>query len=1255
MGYAAPQFQSDGRIIHGDYQLVMRPSGVLNLMDAEGRSYDFFLPMGYPDRPGRLDPGQLKDAKVTVDEETRTTTFSALVEPEKGTPFPIRYAMHLADNGKVRVTLKADVKGPFEKHFRLGNRLHVTRDVVSGGNVSMDGQVFPIDPAPSEKQTRLGTVRQRPVVLNEGMPEKRLAILPVTDVQIVASIVSNASYRPPFLDVNFEMKGNTLAYDLELPEVVAKPKSEHTYAGIDFWALDRLPMPQYGASRNLVQNPGFEAGFNYWRLNSYGDMSGEPKFDSYYRISSEGPRSGSHVLALRGEPGQSPAQVSSFAIPVEKGREYTLSFYARADQPGVELGVSAQGFFDTAGRVLHRNAKLGKEWQRFSYTFKAPHHVLSVGFGNHNPALESEIFVDDVQLEHAATASEYTTKALLSSIVTDARGNLWQPGGDPNARVEFSGAPGAKGRVRLTQTDFFGKETDRGSLEFTLDDKGRAALTLPWAADLPLGLYVIKSDVQTDDGFSGTDYGRLTVMRFLSNTHKHKNIFNSPFNWRYPEWKRDLEFYKRLGIGSSMLHDPAPHRYHEIMKENGILFFSSIYDGGHGFKEMGWHQKDGQFDLSDEQLAKIEELSYRKAKEYPEIRYWKFFNEPHVSDFLAHQEMFPKMQKAILAAQRGILRATPEAVFVASDPANMFVNSGMAFVDKQLAAAKGVRLFDIAAIHPYRARPEEPDRDKDTATFLGILDRHGFKGEVWFTEGIYHQNYVIPLWELNTHQGCSSDHYRAGAASYGLGWGEKMAAAYAARSWLVSLKYGDRVKMDVDWGFWNHSRSDLDNTPCALAFASNTLGNILGNADFRQDLQLGYGVRCYVFENEKKQPVAVIWYANLDCDKGRAEGPSLDVAALNAAMRDLPYADFVGNTHVLGDTLKLSPFPIFLTGPEGGLAEFTDKLGQAALVGGKGQLHAWLRLESKEEIQVVVENTLNRKVAGTYRLLRGEDVLASGDLEIGPMAEWTRAFPGNLKSNTLNQTEVILEITPSQGDPARFDLRGSWMLWPQCAESPTMDGSFKGWEKAFRMPIFNKVEFAPHDARQRALSPDMNPFPWKGEADLSATLYATWDAANLYLAVEVMDEITHAAESPQRGWAGDGLQLYFDGWADAAGQRAGDYDGNDQSFIVWPKPPEATVFRDVAPERQLAFLDQGIVQDARAAAVKTADGRLAYFVTLPLRDIQPVKLEALQKFGFAVLVNEHDGDYRKRSLTVTPEKTEPYRNPHLYPTVLLTP
>ena len=85
-------------------------------------------------------------------------------------------------------------------------------------------------------------------------------------------------------------------------------------------------MPEYHQSRNLVQNPGFEAGFNYWQWQAH-SFRDEPI--NFCDISTENPQGGKRSLALRS--GMFPAGVASFVLPVEIDQDYTVSFYARGE------------------------------------------------------------------------------------------------------------------------------------------------------------------------------------------------------------------------------------------------------------------------------------------------------------------------------------------------------------------------------------------------------------------------------------------------------------------------------------------------------------------------------------------------------------------------------------------------------------------------------------------------------------------------------------------------------------------------------------------------------------------------------------------------------------------------------------------------------------------------------------------------------------------------------------------------------------
>lgn len=52
-------------------------------------------------------------------------------------------------------------------------------------------------------------------------------------------------------------------------------KTADTFAGINFWKNDRLHIPDFAASKNLLQNPSFEEGLHYYKeFQTWGDWPG---------------------------------------------------------------------------------------------------------------------------------------------------------------------------------------------------------------------------------------------------------------------------------------------------------------------------------------------------------------------------------------------------------------------------------------------------------------------------------------------------------------------------------------------------------------------------------------------------------------------------------------------------------------------------------------------------------------------------------------------------------------------------------------------------------------------------------------------------------------------------------------------------------------------------------------------------------------------------------------------------------------------
>ncbi|MFA7235552.1 MAG: sugar-binding protein [Phycisphaeraceae bacterium] len=1292
------RFLSDGTVIRGQTRLVMRRQGTIDVIDEEGEVYTLFLSLGYKDAPKIWrTASHLENMKIKVDPQTQSVLLTGKAVSPSGATDPasageIQWGYALTPQGVVRCTLKFVGEQAMSDVFQgVSVVMSTHRKAMEGEQLLVDQEKFLIDAAPPSnedvKTLKSGKIGQ--VIWDAGHADRKITVRPIQCRRVDVKTRNQINARN-MVELFFLPADKQIVLDIQLPANSPQDVSVDTYGGIDYWAADRLRMPRYDKCRNLVQNPGFDAGFQYWRWNSMGVAKLDTKYDQQYAIvddpTSPGgfpgvPGAGGRCLALRGEVGQAYEQVSTFGIPTEPDQTYTLSFYAKADKPGQYLGYTTVtgvwGAFPAGGSV-----KLTDQWQRFTKTFKAPNRIVSLGFGNHKPTEECWMYVTAVQIEKGDAATEYVQKPVGVFLESDARGNYWQPGTNPHARLRIHGKPAAKGQVSIIQEDFFGRQIDRDSQYYTLDDKGRATMPLPWAADLKSGIYVHRVNIQTDDGFTDREYVRMTVLPFQDGSAKNKNIFSlGLFDSRCGDWDRRIEFLQRMGIGSGITFDPQPHKYYESLRKHNILYFVSIFDGGEGFfadpndprrndpslAGLTPEQRkkiEERFDifnqrktchLTDEQLKQVEERAYQKAAAYPEVQYWKLNNEPPVQFYIDNVKDTGAMARVLRAARRGLLRANPRAKVISPDPSNMYPNSGIAFINTLLEVSAGDPPFDIAAIHPYRAKPEEPDRDRDAGAFLNMLDRNKFRGDAWFTEGIYHNPYNIPLLDLNVHHGCTSDHYRGGDLSYAMGWGERMAAAYTARSWLVSLKYSDRVKLDVDWGFLRYSHSDIDLTPRPVVFAANTLVRVLGNATFKRDLVLAANIRCYVFQNEKNQPVAAIWAADDEVDRGRSPGPMLDVGTLATALPASQVIDFMGGGAAMPAKLRVGPFPQFIVGPVASMDSFLDQLALAVSDSG-GELFPYLALRSVDQVHLVIANSLGRPFRGRATIMRQTERLAEADLDIAPRGQWAWILTQPLTDNQVNATDLTLKVVSEGVRDQSFNLTGTWMKWPKRKNPIVLDGDLSDWAGCFRMPLVNQMQFT-LGATDKLRSQYPVPPAWKGADDLSAEFHAAWDEQNLYLAFKVRDDVYRPGPSVPLSWQGDGLQLYLDGWADARGKPAKGYDNNDQAFMVCPNPAAdaAVLYREFAPERQLAFLNTGMVNAAKVAVHKTDDGYLIYELAIPAREVEPVKLKALEKFGFGCLVNDADNDYRKRILTITPPGTEPSRSPKLYPTVILTP
>lgn len=1257
---ADPTFNPDGAISVGSQRLALNPMGEITIT-GPGGSTSFHLPLNRRSDGQWSTAGKLEGARIAIDQAARSVVLSGGYRYDAAeAAIPVAWGYQLREDGTIRITASSSGPRSLLEVAIPRISLHVKRSLLVGQAVEVDGQATAIAAlaAPEDRPVTIHDAPAQRILAQLALPA-RLTLAPSGMVRtVVIDRHSTTRDGGGVVEFNAYCAGAEAWVDLRI-EDLAKPSGSETYAGVDY-GIGGLHLP-HRLPGNLVENPGFEQGFRCWDSLQQGDARARTVAENY-RIVESGAYEGRRCLEMLADPAARPGPIATFGMPVLPGKPYVLSFYARSEPAGGRLEIaSSSAFFphaDCSGRI-----EASGDWQRHRIVFTPSNPLACIGFV---PATANQagcrIWLDAIQVEPGSEPGPFASKPVAAVLVSNGRGNVLPPEAVVGAALRLDGRPRTTGSVAVTAATFDGAIVHQESMPFDLGEAGTARLELPWADRLGRGMWTIATAIATADGFADRDWHRLTVMPFAPDAGTHRLLFSGGgYDGRRGGHDLWAEFYRRAGIGAAVVHDPAEEGYRAAFAARGVYFYSSIFAGGDHVVIDGatTDVRGGYPDLGPTQLAGIEAYCFARAKANPAIREWKTVNEPEITRLLSGPDRAARMRAFIAlqaAAWRGIKRADPAMQVMSPDCSSMYPSTGIAFIDAWFEAGGG-EFTDIVAVHPYRTRPEDPDLDAHTAALLRLLDRRRFAGEVWFTEGIYHQPYHIPAFNLTPHQGCSSDGCRATAFGYDLARAERMAAAYTMRSWLVGLKYGDRVKNQVDWGFPGSRRAlDQDLTPSAAVFASNTLADLLGRATFTGDVEYGAGIRGYAFCDDRQRPVVALWSCDEARDLGMAGAGPDPVLVLPALPPGTECIAFDGHAAPAPARLAITPWPRFLRGPAGSQAALRAALEAGSFPdGGVPQLHAGMRLLSPAQAQAQVANLLGRPVRGQLTVSADGKILHDATVEIAGKAASQVPVPIAMRNGELTPVAARIAFTPAGATAATAqDCAFECGSISRLAQPPAIDGDLADWPAAsvIAMPQ-RRIDFNPLTADERKACP--SPIAWKGPEDLSATVRLGWDDANLYLGIEVRDDVHDPIDDVARAWMGDGLQFYLDSWGDARERNLRGYGNDDQTFRVWAgRDGSLRCIRDVAPERQIAFLDTGPVAGARTAFRRQGD-RSVYELALPLRELQPLKLAAGTVCGLAILVNDRDGDYRKRALTMTPAGTEPHMHPELFPLWVLAP
>ena len=1224
-----------------------------------------------------------KKPQLTADMTAETLTVTKKFDTTKSDKADGLFieTLKLDKDGLIDVSVKCQVPAGKKLKDRIVMFKFAPFDIVAGVNLLIDGKPYKF----SDENAPFGDRKVfdgkcRTIVFNPDIPAKRYEL--VLDKKYPVSI--NESRKQEDKEVrrkfNAEMRirpdsDGSINYKLDITNTSrASTQKGNTYAGINFWKNDRLNIPDYDRSRNLLQNPIFNSGLRYYRqFMIWGTWPGEDR--AAYQLSDEQKKFGHHSLKITTWPDyDKPNDFAAFVVPTIPGKKYTFSLYAKADAP--DQWFSLRAVTSQWKRFPKmKGFSVPQEWKRFSTTFVAPNNAATIMFKVGSKAKKTaHVWVDGLQFEQAGKASEFTCDEFGSDLVTSAPNNFLTMQQKPDAKLALLGKPGTKGTASIKLIDYFYRTLWSGKMPIKLDASGKGEISLPINDVVGKGVFVISADYKFDNGKTLKDFYRFARMNPLDHEYKNRDLFAVNMSPRTCDSEAKAQRLRHLGFGSvnyarSKLESDLCNKYGLQNTASGTLGYGPKLQGKHSGLDKELYSRLKKESYSKKTEKDIELVAYEQAKANPWVTCWFMQGECNGGGGAKFKVIRDKnlegFAKYIMATVRGVKKANPNVkIQLTGGPTNMSPKRGTRDIDNWLAACKKVNpnvKFDSIAIHPYRAMPEDPDLDSDAKVFLDMLEKNGNgKTQVYWNEGIYHTLWNVPQWRLSPYKACATDHWRCGTPSYDMGWAERISTAFYARSWLVGLKYADRVSNYNCWGskaLW----MDTKLTPYAMGKVPNTLGELLGNATFKEDIRFAPQSRVYVFEDEKKRPVAAFWSYYPMVDRGSEISPVADIDFGGS----LPeFIDLMGNTvEVKADakgkvSIPVTPFPMFARGKTGETQAMVKAFQNAIMQGTKVfPINIDVKLTGRSSASVQLTNRLSRDFAGTIAM-SGAAAMPKQQINVKQNSELT--LPVKLKTslpdNEIGKVAFDTTITQKGGDTVNKDFVIYASAVKKLRGRISGTGNLNEWKNIPSIKLSNyKV------ARVKGQA---NTLKSGHEGDLEAEYKMAWDDNNLYLLVSVTDDkvyFTKGKGNPEEDWRFDSLQLYFDTFGDNAGRVAKQvFDYNDYCYTVGmvQGSGKLRVFRSATPEQQIAGgLDapQPNMLEPRIKAkyIPLSKGYACELV-FPKTMVAPLMLQNDYFFRFGLLVNDNDGKGRKLGLSNTYSPgAEPYSHPEQWQGILL--
>lgn len=1041
---------------------------------------------------------------------------------------------------------------------------------------------------------------------------------------VAAEKISGPDYIPPFSPEGKKFWGH--------PEPVG---------GIDFWKNDAMHLAS-SPTRNLMPNPSFEQGFRYWGWQQFGGRG--------YALS----RSEKKSLLIQGKKTKNSLPLLSFPLPFERGKTYTVSCFAKSSRNGAVLTFCpiSSSFLSPQFDWKSLQAKSSKfplttEWTRCSFTFTQAGVANCIHI---NGDAEADIQVDNIQVEEGKKVSEFAAPPVSGLLKTSSEKNVINKKDAINAVFEITG--NTPGQVQLTLWNFFRERVWQGKYTFN----GQSSLKLPFdTLGLGTGIFVLEAKYTLKNQNTFSDYYRFSILNFLHNKHPTSTLFGTITNFQNDRSDASAELMMHAGFGgttygSGILFEPETYRLRE---KYGIQNFLHLITGfSYIRKSKSVTQKEMKYLASIEKKSEritendektIEDIVYRLVKEHSYIQRWAFSNETETRNPHIQAGRFNEWAKVQCAFYRGLKRANPKAIALPDSGTSCFMpHRGYAQMEGYLASTKDKVKWDAIAIHPYYAldgtHAGRSDLDQTTADLIALMKKYGYgkNTPIYYTELFNIPSMNMPEWKCELW----GDPYRGSRPTYDFGLQEYNQAAWAARTYLVGLKYWPQLKHMNIWQ--GNLAADINLSPLAFVSAVNTLANLFPSPRFIADLRPGSGVRGYAFR-QNEETIIAIWCTLSRVEKGMEYGPKM---TFQAGKIPIELIDLMGNRRKLflnngQATIRLSPAPLFLKTKNS--QELIAALQNGSLIGTDTSIRLNVYPTEAGPVKASFSNTSGKECHVKYQN-KTLTVPARSTIE-RTISPGRKCIPGKLFDWSMN-----FDFQFDKQNLFRRNWRMKYFFVPYSPKEPD-------W-KTIPAIAFENYYF------YKKVSPD----------DISAEFQLAWNEKNLYLRLTAKDDVFLAnpsfREIAERKylWLLDGcLEVYFDTLFNARCSLNEGFDNDDYRYdFSYGNMQGATgpgyVNRLRAPGMQLAGgLNMPTKQEAskniKCHFERTESGYV-YTIVFPKRFLEPLQLRKGTCSGFGLFLHDIDKLEKTRNekgLTLAvPPRAHCNSHPEYWPIMIFT-